>query len=104
MLAVKTSGFSSTNYKSNPKEQRSKVIKWEQNSTNSKTATPNCYEIKITQHIFYRFVLIIRENNVLPLLENGKCCNWENKKSWLVLKYLIVGPDVSEHAHNWYIT
>lgn len=44
--------------------------------------------------------VVIKQYNVLPLFKKGRCCNWENKKSWLVLKYLIVGPDVSEHAHN----
>lgn len=75
-----------------------------QNSTNTVTAIPECCTNKITQHELHKLFLIVRENDILPLLEKGKCCNWENKKSWLVLKYLIVGPDVSAHAHNWYIT
>ena len=40
MLTVKTSSFSSTNYKNKTKEHRNKVIKWGQNSTNAKTAIP----------------------------------------------------------------
>lgn len=36
-----------------------------------------------------------------PCRIKGKCWRWENRKSWLVLRYLMVGPDVSGHAHSW---